>query len=150
MTDRPEDYRAVIHPVRRDTRVFIVAETPPRIRLRDEAARPKGRDYHTARLGNLARLRLPARWVMAAILCPGDTTEPLVAWMREHAADPRRVLLVMHPETGPVAALEAWYQAGYGDPVACEARSLRDFARTLGQSVNDWVYADAQGTGWPL
>lgn len=147
---RPSDYRGVVHPVRMETQVFIVAARPPCIRLRDEAARPKGRDYRTALLGDLAGLDLPGRWVMAAILCPGDSSRALVAWMQAQGADPERILFVLHPETDAVEALRAWYGAGYGDPVVCEARTLKEFARTLGQFVNDWIYVDAKGLGWPL
>jgi len=150
MTPRPEDYRAVVHPERRKTRVFLVAGTPPCIQLRDEAARPKGRDDHTALLGKLGPLQPPKRWVLAAILCPGETTDALVAWLREHDADAGRIMLVLHPDTDPVDALRAWYAAGLGDPVAIEARSLKALAKPLGQFVNDWIYVDAKGVGWPL
>lgn len=132
------------------TRVFIVAQGPPCIRLRDEAARPRGRDHHTALLGDLDALELPERWVLAVILCPGDDTEALVEWMQARGADPDRVMFILHSETDAVEALRAWYKAGFGDPIACEARTLKDFARTLGQFVNDWIYADAKGAGWPL
>lgn len=147
---RPPDYRSVVHPARTATRVFIVARSPPCIRLRDEAARPKGRDYRTASLGDLADLEPPPRWVMAAILCPGDDASALVEWARAGKADPDRILFVLHPDTDAVAALRPWYEAGHGDPVAVEARTSKDFAKPLGQFVNDWIYADAKGIGWPL
>jgi hypothetical protein len=147
---RPPDYRDVVHPVRLQTRVVIAAGTPPCITLRDQAAHPRGRDYHTVRLGNLEDLALPERWVLAAILCPGDTTESLVAWLQKTGGDPDRVLVVVHPQTDSVAALRAWYAAGYNDPLVVEAQRLRDFAADLGRFVNDWIYVDATGSGWPL
>lgn len=148
--ERPADYRDVVHPARMATRIFIVARHPPCIRLRDEVARPKGRDYHTARLDDLDGLDLPARWVLAVVLCPGDTTEDLVRWMARRGADPARLLFVVFPGTSTVAAFRAWYGAGHGDPLVVEARTLKGFARHLGQFVNDWIYADAKGTGWPV
>ncbi|HEV8360300.1 MAG TPA: hypothetical protein VGR28_07600 [Candidatus Thermoplasmatota archaeon] len=150
MTTRPPDYHDVVRRARLRTRVFLVAQTPPCIRLRDEAARPRGRDYHTALLGDLHALKLPARWLLAVILCPGNGTEALAAWLRQHDADPDRVMFVLHPATDAVAALTGWYAAGFGDPVACEARTLKEFAKPLGQFVNDWIYADEQGSGYAL
>ncbi len=147
---RPADYRAVVHPARLKTRVFVVAGTPPCIQLRDEAARPSGRDFHTSLLGDLDSLTLPERWVMAVVLCPGDDTLTLVKWLGARRADPARVLLVFHPGTSEPAALAPWYAAGFDDPVAVAAATLRQLARPLGQFVNDWIYADAKGSGWPL
>lgn len=88
---RPADYRDVVHPRRMETAVYVVAETPPCVRLQEDAAKPQGRDYRTAHLGALERIRPSGQWVLAAILCPGDTTDALVAWLQWHDADPARV-----------------------------------------------------------
>lgn len=150
MIDRPADYRDVVHPRRLHSRVFLVASTPPCIRIRDEAARPKGRDYWTTRLGDLDEMGLPEKWVMAAILCPEDDAEEIVQWLARHDADPERVLFVLHPETDPVQALAPWYTAGHDDPVSIEASTFQELARPLGMFVNDWIYVDAKGMDWPL
>lgn len=147
---RPADYRDVVHAGRLDTRVFLLAGELPCIRLRDEAARPEGRDYRTADLGGLEDVEPPQRFLVAAILCPGEDTEILVAWMRRRGVDAGRVFLVLHPETDAVAALAPWYEAGHADPVFVEADRWSGFAKDLGRFVNDWIYADAKGTGWPL
>lgn len=147
---RPRDYRDVVHPRRRDTRVFLVAETPPCIDLRDAAARPTGRDYRVAELGGLEGVEVPDSWVLAAILCPGDTTAEVVAWLGRHGGDPERVVFFLHPDADPVVALRAWYDAGHDDPVVHEAGSWLELARPLGRFVNDWIYVDAVGRGWPL
>ncbi len=147
---RPRDYRDVIHPRRLDTRVFLVANTQPCIDLRDAAARPTGRDYRITDLGAWRDQAVPPSWVLAAILCPGDDTQELVHWLATQNGDAERVVFFMHPDTDPVAALEAWYGAGHGDPVVHEAATWIDLARPLGQFVNDLIYLDAVGQGWPL
>jgi hypothetical protein len=147
---KPPDYRDVVHPRRKETRVLVVAGQPPCIHLRDEAAKPRGRDYRTASLGDLASVEVPPRWVLAVLLCPGDSTAPVVAWLQRAGGDPSRVLFVLHPRADPVEALRAWYEAGFPDPVAVEASTLAGFAKALGRFVNDWIYTDATGRGWPL
>ncbi len=146
---RPADYRDVVHPRRMDTAVYIAAEQPPCIRLQQQAARPKSRDHRTERLGALADVDPPERWLLAVILCPGDTTDDVVQWLRAHG-DPDRVVFFLHPDTDPVAALKAWYDAGHPDPVAYEAKTWKQLAAQLGRFVNDWIYVDAKGSGWPL
>ena len=150
MIGRPADYRAVIHPDCMKTAVYVAAGRPPCIELHAQASTPTGRDYRATRLGDLDSIRPKGRWVLAVILCPGDTTLELVAWMHGARADPERVVFFLHPETDAVTALHAWYEAGYSDPVAHEAKTWRQLASPLGRFVNDWIYADAKGTGWPL
>ncbi|MFO1533693.1 MAG: hypothetical protein ABR562_08400 [Thermoplasmatota archaeon] len=150
MTGRPSDYRSVVHPLRMETRVFLVASTHPCIRIRDEAAKPTGRDYRTVDAGELAALDPPRQWVLAVLLCPGDDAAEVVAWLGAHGGDPDRVLFILHPGTDAVAALRPWYAAGFPDAVAIEAAAWGQLAKPLGQFVNDWIYAQAKGMGWPL
>lgn len=147
---RPPDYRDIIHPRRLQTPVYLLAATPPCIELRDEAARPRGRDHRTTHLESLDSLRPAPRSIVAVLLCPGDSTADLVAWMATHTIDAERVAFFVHPATDAADALAPWYAAGHPDPVAYEAETWMDVAKPLGQFVNDWIYVDATGTGWPL
>lgn len=150
MKGRPSDYRDVVHPLRMETRVYLVASKPPCIHIRDDAAKPKGRDYWTTKLDELASIDPPDLWVLAAILCPGDITREIVEWLQVHDGDPDRVLFILHPDTDPVSALSAWYATGYEDPIIIEASTWKELAKPLGQFVNDWIYIQAKGLGWPF
>ncbi len=150
MIDRPNDYRDVVHPVREQTRVYVTASTPPCIKLRDEAARPNGRDYWTVRMADLKEISPPKQWLLAAILCPGDHAQQVVDWLQENNGEPERVVFILHSETDPVHALAPWYATGHGDPIVIEASTWKQMARPLGQFVNDWIYLQAKGMDWPL
>lgn len=147
---RPLDYRDVILGARFDTKVYVAAGQPPCISLRNAVSLPRGRDYRAIDLGDLPEPEPGARWLLAAILCPGDSSEVVVEWLVRQKADPERVLFILHPETDAHAALAAWHAARFPLPETCEARTFRQCAPIVGQFVNEWIYRDAKGRGVDL
>lgn len=91
-------------------------------------------------------------WMLAVLLCPGDSTEPLVDWAEEHSIDPSRVHFYLHPETS-WEVLRAWHEAGYptdqvDDDIDTWERLHRLFGLALSERiVKDW--ADAEGKETP-
>ena len=86
----------------------------------------------------------PAWWLLAVLLCPGDTTGAIAAWakaIRGPVSD--RVRFYLHPETDPVAALAAWYNAGLPDPLTAEVEDFKTFHQQFGWDYNNQVYRDA-------
>lgn len=65
--------------------------------------------------GELHALKLPRSWFLAVLLCPGDDTRELAAWVRAlPAADRRRIRFYYYTGTRAAQALAQWYGAGLG------------------------------------
>jgi len=148
--DRPADYRDIVHSSRLQTRVFVVAAREPCITMRTATVKPRGRDHQAVALDELAQVKPPERWVVAVLLCPGDDARDVVTWLKRHRGDPHRVLFILHPSTDPVAALRPWYDAKHPDPYFIEASTWKELAAQFGTFVNDWIYVQQRGAGWPL
>ena len=145
----PDD-RVVIQKHWKDTPTYLVANQPPCLDLRDQAALPKGRRYEAASFAALATIRPPASWAMGVILCPGDTLADVAAWAaRNKVQDANRILIFHRPDVGLKAALQPWREAGCGLPLLVEVETWVDMAQILGKHVNNTILRDNTPAGWP-
>src|SRR3989304_846539 len=86
----------------------------------------------------------PDWWVLAVLLCPGDTTEAVAAWARQGRAPVAdRIHFYLHPHTNPVEAFAAWYAAGHQEPRTAEVEDFATFHKQFGWDLNNQVYRDA-------
>jgi hypothetical protein len=86
----------------------------------------------------------PLWWVLAVLLCPGDTTTAVVEWataLRGSGGD--RIRFYMHPDTDPISAFAAWFGAGLADPLTAEVEDFASFHQQFGWDFNKQVYRDA-------
>ena len=74
-------------------------------------------------------------------------TDHVAAWAVSQGADEERFLFIHHPDTDPGPALAAWKDQGFPPPQMVEATTWLDFARLLGQHVNNVILQD-HGAGW--
>jgi hypothetical protein len=83
-------------------------------------------------------------WILAVLLCPGDTTEAVAAWARDlRAAARERIRFFVHPDTDLVRAFTSWYAAGLEDPLTAEVEDFATFHKQFGWDFNNQVYRDA-------
>ena len=145
----PDD-REIIRRHWKDCPTYLVANQPPCLDLRDQAALPKGRRYEASSFATLAALRPPASWAMGVILCPGDTLEEVAAWaLSNKVQDANRILIFHRTDVDLKAALGPWRQAGYGLPMLVEVETWVDMAQILGRHVNNTILRDHTAPGWP-
>src|SRR5437867_950095 len=72
-------------------------------------------------------------WLLAVLLCPGETTEAIAAWARSvKDLDFERIRFFLHTGADPVAGLAAWHAAGLPDPVTADFSTFGDFHRQFG------------------
>lgn len=75
----------------------------------------------------------PRSWVLAVLVCPGDTLAGTASWVRGLAPRDRdRVYVYFHPHTDRVAALAPWYAAGLDDPITSLAHDFKSFPSVVG------------------
>ena len=83
-------------------------------------------------------------WLLAVLLCPGDTTEAVSAWARSvKDFDAERVRFYLHTGADPVACLTAWHAAGLPNPATADFSDFADFHKQFGWDFNNQVYRDA-------
>lgn len=93
---------------------FIVAQREPCIEIRDDELRTIG-DNRLLRGGlpeDLDAWKRPESWFIAVIVCPGDDTRAIAAYVKRNRLDPDRVHFYLHPQASN-QALSAWRDAGY-------------------------------------
>ena len=84
-------------------------------------------------------------WMLAVLLCPGDTTTAVAAWAAAlPGAGDDRIRFYLHPETDPTSALAAWHGAGLADPLTAEVEDFGSFHQQFGWDFNKRVYRDAK------
>lgn len=127
----------------RKTTGFVLAPSRPCVDIREEEVRAIHRNLRPVGVEDLPRLRLPASWILAAIVCPGDDLRPLAEWAGALARDAvDRVRLYAHPDVDLVDALAPWYAAGLDDPLTAEAEDFVTFHKQFGWDFNNQVYRD--------
>lgn len=134
----------------RETTAYVLASEPPCLGLRDQTVLPKGRRYDAKALRDLATLRPGKSWVMAIILCPGDTLQQAADWAVKHRADGERFILFHIRGVDLRGALAPWRDAGYGLPLLVEVETWLDMAGVLGQHINNVILRDYGPMGWPV
>lgn len=137
--------RAVIRAHAKDTVCYVFAETGDCLHLaRGRAEAMTGR---TLRHVTSARLPtgLPKSWMVAAILCPGDTTDALAAWAsRLEPGQLDRIVFYEPPQLDKVApqVYAAWIGRHLPDPVRQQVRDFRELNRLLGSDLNIRILQD--------
>lgn len=143
MTKRPSGYHDVVKAHWRQTKGYVLAGRQPCIQIRDDEVKRINRVLVATHPDDLASLKLPKSWVMAVLLCPGDTTNDLAAWARQHRIQTSRVWFFLHPRTDP-EALRPWRDAGYRTDQADVVATWKDLHPLFGLALNDQVYSDFQ------
>jgi hypothetical protein len=93
---------------------------------------------------DLAAWRPPDSWLLAVILCPGDSVEPIVEWVEKHGAEVERIHFYVHDDADAFAALHAWAEAGLPDPIVDDGiDSWKAFHKKFGNDLairilEDW------------
>jgi len=83
-------------------------------------------------------------WLLAVLLCPGDTTEAVSAWARStKGLEGERVRFYLHTSADPVACFAAWHASGLPNPVTADFSDFTDFHKQFGWDFNNQVYRDA-------
>lgn len=86
---------------------------------------------------------LPKSWILAVLLCTGDSTEEVSAWARRlPPAARRRIWFYEAPTIDPARAYAAWREAGLGSPLADAFSDFLHFNRLFGNDLNEQIYQD--------
>lgn len=139
----PPNPRDVIHPHRLETVGYLLATSPPCTRIVADEVRHVKRTLVALEAGNTPPASRPKSWVLAVLVCPGDTLSPIAPWVRGLPPKDRdRVYVFFHPEADRVAALGPWYEAGLDDPITSLAHDYRSFHKSFGARMNLQTYLD--------
>lgn len=139
----PSNPRDVIHPHRFETVGYLFATSPPCIRVQEQEVQRVKRTLVPLRPGGLPPNHRPKSWILAVLVCPGDSLAEVAPWVRGlPARDRERVYLYFHPETDRVAALAPWYAAGLDDPPVSLAHDFKTFHKSFGARMNLQTYND--------
>lgn len=91
---------------------IIVADTEPCIGVHAAIPADK-RDSRRATQSDLDAAWFRSSYVVAVVLCPGDSTKKLAAFAAKHKLDPDRFHFYHPPGVDPIAALRDWRTAGF-------------------------------------
>lgn len=142
----------VVRAHRLDTTAYLVATQPNCLAIRRiEGEKVTGRRLRLASPDGLPPPdRLPSSWVVAVLLCPGDTTDALAAWTRALPLVLRhRIWFYEAPSLDPAVAYRAWHDAGLGKPLADPFRDFYDFNRLFANDLNEQIYQDHKPASSP-
>ena len=142
--DRHPDWRATVRGNWRKTTAFILASAQPCIKIRDDelAAIKSNRVLVGLSAQDLHSWSPASSWMLAVLVCPGDTTEDVAAWARRGKADPSRVHFYLHPEARK-EVLAAWHGAGFPtERVDDDVDSWKRFHHLFGLALADRIVAD--------
>lgn len=126
------------------TTAFLLAGSEPCISIRDDELDAIEGNRVLVGLGfeDLAAWQPSGSWMLAVLLCPGDSTERLAAWAAEHEVDPGRVHFYLHPDT-PWRVLETWHEAGYPtDQVDDDVDAWERLHSLFGLALSNRIYKD--------
>lgn len=122
---------------------ILVAGREPCITIAsDEEDNVTGRSFQVIDPGELDGLELRSSWMMAVLLCSGDTTKPVADWIQATGRDPRRVIFYLHADTNPQASLEAWHEAGLPIHSTWTISDWKGFHKHFGAHWNVRVFDD--------
>lgn len=140
-------YQEIVRTHRMDTVAYVLADSGECLDIqREEVANVPGRRIVPLTSTDLAELEPPGSWFLAALLCPGDTTETVAAWATGYPADDLdRIRFYDHPDTDPATAYAAWNDAGLGAPLRDTVADFPSFHRRFGNHLNDRIFLDWRG-----
>jgi len=105
---------------------------------------PRPADEGAARIvlpGQLGRLEPAGPWLLAAVLCPGETAHAVAEWARGRRDADERVWFFLHPKT-PLEALRPWAAAGRRTGQVETVASWAQLGALLAVAIRDRAYAD--------
>ncbi len=83
-------------------------------------------------------------WFMAVILCPEDSLEPLIEWVRRHGVETGRIHFYVHREEDLGRFMEVWAAEGFPtDAVDSGIRDWRQFHQLFGLHLSNQILVDA-------
>jgi len=111
---------------------------------RGESRLVTGRRFRPIHPTALPRLALGDSWFLGVLLCPGDSTNELVAWART-LSRPRlaRIRFYFVDGTRLAATLSGWNEAGLPDVPTFKVDDFASFHKLFGRHHADVVYQDA-------
>lgn len=135
----------IIQRHRLDTTAFLVAAQPNCLAIGAvESQKVTGRRLKLIQPSALpAPDDLPASWVVAVLLCPGDTTADIAKWIRRLPTALRsRVWFYEAPGIDVSLAYASWKAEGLGNPLADAFSDFFDFNRLFANDLNEQIYQD--------
>lgn len=143
MPDLPAGYVDVVRRNHATTTGFLWAMQVACRDIVDQELQRIQRRLKAVEPGSLDEVGLPASWLLAVLLCPGDDTAEAARWVRARPpADRERVRFYLRPRTSEEQAFRAWLEAGLGAPLATDVRDFSSFHRAFGRHLNDRVWLD--------
>ena len=142
------DETEIIRVHRFDTTCWVLAEHGACLDLKTQEVRKvTGRRMVPVTANALPRHR-PTSWFLAAILCPGDTTDSIAAWaMQLKPGD--WVRIVFYEAEGVEAQADevfrGWTAKNLPDPVRRRVAGLEELTKALGRDLNRRILRDHQG-----
>lgn len=148
-TTFPPRWHEVVRRHVADTVGYVVAESGKCLEVQTQELKPPvgrvpGRDFQPLRPAELARIRLPASWFMAIVLCPGENLSAYARWYANLSAkDRHRVVFFFHPAFAVDGSDQAWGDAEVPPPRTQRFNgSWEDFHRLYGRRHSDQVFED--------
>lgn len=140
------DWHDVVEANWRKTTGYVLALRGPCLKVRDDelAAIQRNRVLVGLSAKDLGAWTPPESWLLAVLLCPGDTVEAIVDWAKRGSVESERVHFYAHKDTDPYAALAAWSDAGLPDPAVDDGiTSWKSFHQKFGNDLairilEDW------------
>jgi len=138
-------WHEVVHAHFKGTLGLVAAASGKCLKIQRDEERPvPGRAFKPINPRDLPALDLGESWFLGVLLCPGDSTDDLVAWAR---GLPRAALWrIRFYHTARVdlkKALAAWRDAGLPGAPTYSVRDFGSFHRLYGRHHGDIVYRDA-------
>lgn len=90
---------------------------------------------------------LPASWMLAVVLCPGDDTRRLGAWAAQLSPARHARIIFYEPDQLDATADQVyagWNQQPLPDPIRRRVRHFKEFNRLLGTDLNIRILDDHQ------
>lgn len=146
MNGLPPDFSTVVKANKANTLGWVIASSEPCLSVQDEESKKIKRRLKPVAPKDLTAIELPASWLAAVLLCPGDDTDAVASWARQlPRAQLERIRFYCHPEVDLYEAFAGWRKAELPDPVTKELSemSLKAFHKTFGLDLNIRIYRDA-------
>jgi hypothetical protein len=140
----PDGVLARLRPHLKQTTGLVLASRGECIPIqRREIETIRNRTFRAVHLEDLTALKLPASWLLGALLCPGDETGTLAAWARR-LSEPERSRLRFYAYAGTdlVEAMSDWVDADLGAVQLVEVSSWEEFHQRFGADHAIRVYQD--------
>lgn len=151
MARREEErtYAEVVRAHRMDTVVYVLADSGDCMDIRDdEVANVPGRELAPITSGDLGDLDPGGSWMLAVIVCPGETVDALATLATGRPrGDLERVGIYLHQDVDADRAMRPWAEADLPPVDTDVVADFASFHRRFGNDLNDRIYADWAGEG---